>query len=797
MQQIQVKVDNNATSKSNDCKEFFISEYTDGPQKNKVIEIFNPSDSVKSLNGYSIKIFNNGAPTPLDIPLSGNVNPKETFVVAHPQADQQILLKADQTDVKMNFDGNDAIVLNKGTSTYIDKIGEIGVNPGQAGWNIPPGASTKQHDLRRKQPIDQGETDWNQGKNQWDAFPQDSLGNIKQHQNTCSSILLTNDLSFSFDNVMETGTSPRYLEFDVMVEANNNSTYFDNCLLRIQYNPTAFGSNVVANNKVTITKGTTYNSLTYIDPDANAIDQTTSVMGVPFGTDFNQSSWNRTLVTTTPTQILHFKIEIASCNQNSTIDFTDIAFTPNFSFYAVNANDNIVNTLSYDNTSYLNSINEVLCELKIINFFPNPITAGTNSVLTIQGQNFGASRGTGQVWFKNADDGGATFIEHQDYIDYVSWSDTEIKIKVPSYVDTLQTKKPSAGSGQIGVVTNSNDFILSTNNLSIDYSIRNTLVAGQKIRYNLIDPTPNNLDTGIIFLVDTSISNNPLIYEVVKKAVHDWSCTTAINWKIKGDTVKQGLVQDGVSLIYLDDNFHGKPLGRFLGQNPSVCTDLNTNNLVVFFREYDLAMSRDLDSVAATGWMYDTTLTQNLPPNTVDFYAVTAHELGHGHALDHVINANDLMFFAAQTGFVSVINRLNIFSSPNAIDGGLDVMSVSTGLNLNNCASASEMIPLILEDCTGGTIGLAELFKSYGKIFTYPNPTNDNGFFVAYELKRNATIEFILLDYTGREVNRIGKVKKPKGQYTQQIQMNNLTSGLYFFIANIDGKIQTLKVIKQ
>ena len=399
MQQVQLKVAN-ATNKSNACKEFFISEYADGPQKNKVIEIYNPSDSIKSLNGYSIKIFNNGAPTPLDIPLSGNVNPKETYVVTHPQADPQILAKAHQTDVKMNFDGNDAIVLNKGTSTYIDKIGEIGVNPGQGGWNVPPGASTKQQDLRRKHPIDKGETDWNQGKNQWDAFPQDSLGNVKQHQNICSSILLVNDLSFSFDNVIETGTSPRFLEFDVMVEANNNTTYFDNCLLRIQYNPTAFGSNVVANNKVTITKGTTYNSLTYIDPDANAIDQTTSVMGVPFGTDFNQSSWNRTLVTTTPTQILHFKIEIANCNQNTNINFTDITFTPMFSFYAVNANDNIVNTLSYDNTSYLNSINELLCELKITNFFPNPITAGTNSVLTIQGQNFGASKGTGQVWFK-------------------------------------------------------------------------------------------------------------------------------------------------------------------------------------------------------------------------------------------------------------------------------------------------------------------------------------------------------------------------------------------------------------
>ena len=53
----------------------------------------------------------------------------------------------------MNFDGNDAIVLNQGHSNYIDEIGEIGVNLGQGGWNVPPGSSTKQQDLRRKYPI--------------------------------------------------------------------------------------------------------------------------------------------------------------------------------------------------------------------------------------------------------------------------------------------------------------------------------------------------------------------------------------------------------------------------------------------------------------------------------------------------------------------------------------------------------------------------------------------------------------------------------------------------------------------
>ncbi len=169
------------------CSDVFISEYMDGPNKDKVIEIYNPSDQPIDLSTYSIKVFNNGAPTPLEIPLSGTLQSEETYVVSHPQADPAILLKADQTSVKMNFDGNDAVVLNKGQSTYIDKIGEIGVNPGQAGWNLQPTGSTKGQDLRRKFPVDQGETDWVQGQNQWEVMPAMAIDNIKDHTNTCNA----------------------------------------------------------------------------------------------------------------------------------------------------------------------------------------------------------------------------------------------------------------------------------------------------------------------------------------------------------------------------------------------------------------------------------------------------------------------------------------------------------------------------------------------------------------------------------------------------------------------------------
>lgn len=57
-------------------------------------------------------------------------------------------------------------------------------------------------------------------------------------------------------------------------------------------------------------------------------------------------------------------------------------------------------------------------------------------------------------------------------------------------------------------------------------------------------------------------------------------------------------------------------------------------------------------------------------------------------------------------------------------------------------------------------------------------------------------MQFSLLDYMGKTLKRFGENTKAKGEYEQYIDIQNLTAGLYFLIANIDGNLQTLKVIK-
>jgi hypothetical protein len=78
--------------------------------------------------------------------------------------------------------------------------------------------------------------------------------------------------------------------------------------------------------------------------------------------------------------------------------------------------------------------------------FPLEVTAGTQTILTIAGQGFGAEQGDGYVAFHNADDGGQSFVSLQAGPPYLSRSDTQIEMYVPSatlYNSTV------AGTGSI------------------------------------------------------------------------------------------------------------------------------------------------------------------------------------------------------------------------------------------------------------------------------------------------------------------------------------------------------------
>lgn len=161
--------------------DLFISEYSEGSSYNKYIEIYNPTANPIDLSGYSLALYSNGATEPKIKQLVGTLNPGETFVVAHTDADQTILNATDMTDSAMNvinFNGNDAVALLKG-DTPIDVIGVIGEDPGdKTGWKIDGTVATMDHTLIRKPTVSSPSAEWNtsewiiKGKNDWSDIGQ-------------------------------------------------------------------------------------------------------------------------------------------------------------------------------------------------------------------------------------------------------------------------------------------------------------------------------------------------------------------------------------------------------------------------------------------------------------------------------------------------------------------------------------------------------------------------------------------------------------------------------------------------
>jgi PKD repeat protein len=187
-----ISITDNDTPALTPCTELFFSEYIEGSGNNKAIEIYNPSSSAINLANYSVRLYTNGSPTvSSSVVLTGMLNPGETFVIANSQSNATILSLANITSGVMSFTGNDALELyNTFTSQSVDIFGEIGVDPGAAGWALGTG-TTQNQTLRRISTINLGSTVWiGSGNTEWDELAVDTFNGLKLHENTtCGSAI--------------------------------------------------------------------------------------------------------------------------------------------------------------------------------------------------------------------------------------------------------------------------------------------------------------------------------------------------------------------------------------------------------------------------------------------------------------------------------------------------------------------------------------------------------------------------------------------------------------------------------
>ena len=212
------------------CNELFISEYIEGNQYNKALEIYNPTDATIDLSNYRIVRWRNGAPnfnSREEAVLTGMIGPYGTHVAVkdpgttqtgEPEVvDSVLMAKADafysmayNTSSAFYFNGDDALTLEKnidGTWTVVDLFGTAVGDPGEGWGDAPPFATdtfyqawTRDHTMVRKRSVTQGVTalhdndygillnvpmEFNPSV-EWDSLPQNFFENLGCHDCDCN-----------------------------------------------------------------------------------------------------------------------------------------------------------------------------------------------------------------------------------------------------------------------------------------------------------------------------------------------------------------------------------------------------------------------------------------------------------------------------------------------------------------------------------------------------------------------------------------------------------------------------------
>jgi hypothetical protein len=274
----------------------------------------------------------------------------------------------------------------------------------------------------------------------------------------------------------------------------------------------------------------------------------------------------------------------------------------------------------------------------ITSFTPTTITAGTRSILTINGSGFGATRGTGFVEFRDANNSGVTAWVQPKANDYKVWNNTQIQVYVPS---SSLGPNASAGTGQIRVTnsTASPNQATSAGTLTVSYSAIN-------VEFNstgfYTEHANDNGAGGYTFQYhSTEFSNNAAATAAFVRAMNTWTCATNMNWSVGAVSTIDVVAADNVNIVRFDNgaelpvNVLGRATSYFSG-----CSTVG-GDTVWQVTEIDMAMDD------GTVWEFGPALPS---VTEVDFETVVLHELGHGHQLDHVINTSAVMHASVSAG---------------------------------------------------------------------------------------------------------------------------------------------------
>jgi|GEM_PF-2042915 len=586
-------------------------------------------------------------------------------------------------------------------------------------------------------------------------------------------------ITYTFENIREINESE--MTVDIYAAASDDS-YFSDALLFVNYNEFGFGENVVTNGTASFTQDALLeNSSIYFNSIRDVDNNTLEISISSFEDQLNFLS----SLSSVPMKLGTLSFEIVDCDEDKALSFHPNTVNSNQTYYTGNYP---IPKQQYNPVEVQDEEEGKICAClkpEITSFAPMaPMTipAGNGDILTIYGNNFGQHTSDSNVWFKDGDDGGSSWMRAHPIRDFLwngvhHWTDNKIEVLVPS-VDAEQSIKRPAASGTFRVENECGDDE-SDDILIIPYALMNRRRTGNASKIAL----PELDDGGLCFTYQTGLPS--WISEEFKKALDAWCPLTEPSFFISETSanIPASNATDGINVVIREkvSSANGKAALLFTGR-----TEFCTSGSVEAHYITDVDIQIDPSS---------TDIFLPTSADRINMRNALKHELGHVHMINHAIIPNVIFVEDQSIVYYSFTATSsggnNIAIKPNDIVGANLVFPNSNAILGSGCGSPIQHSTQCGVLCSG--VNATQELNIGSDVIIFPNPTGENISIRSLDVQFEKSGIFTITDSSGRIV-----LSKECEANTSSIEINlDLPSGAYFIKYQGKSGLFTKKLIIQ